>query len=243
MAKNYVVLKCFSALVLSMTQQAYAIGQEDFNDCGASNGDFCQRAGSCSIQGATWYQYATLNTSERFDTQGWPGLCDMVHVSLVQNTCEPIDSQQYITAYLSSTSYAEIPSISGPLACGDINNIASTIEIDVLPGDNANKIYPNKGGKFPVAVLSGAAFDATQVDPATVRFGLGEAIPADPPIITDVDGLHGDDTTLAFWTEETGIFCNDTEVSLTGETYAGDPIQGSDTIDASDCVSGGCHTY
>jgi len=76
-----------------------------------------------------------------------------------------------------------------------------------------------------------------------VRLGLGEAVPADPPIISDVDGLYGDDTTLQFWTEETGILCDDTEVTLVGETYAGDAIQGSDTIDATDCVSGGCHPY
>jgi hypothetical protein len=233
----------FFALSCSVVQPAYAIGQEDSNDCSASSAEFCERAGSCAIQGATWYQYVTIDKVDRFDTQGWPGLCDMVHVSLVQNTCEPLDSQTNVTAYLSGTTYAEIPSISGPLACGDINNIPAAVEIDVLPGDAANKIYPNKGGKFPVAVLSGAEFDATQVDPGTVRFGLGEAAPADPPIISDVDGLHGADTTLTFWTEETGILCNDTEVSLTGDTYAGDAIQGSDTIDASDCVSGGCHQY
>lgn len=237
------LLLIFSVLGLGVAQHAFAIGQEDFNDCGAGAGDFCYRSGSCAIQGATWYQHVTIDTNDRFDTQGWPGLCDMVHVSLVQNTCEPIDSQENIIAYLSSTSFAEIPSISGPLACGDINNVASTIEIDVLPDDDANKIYPNKGGKFPVAILSDATFDATQVDPATVRFGLGEAVPADLPIISDVDGLYGDDSTLSFWTEETGIFCNDTEVRLIGETYAGDAIQGSDAIDASDCESGGCHPY
>ena len=242
MTKNYAVVM-LSVLIFGMAQEASAIGEEESNDCRTSNGYFCERAGSCAIQGATWYQYVTIDTSERFDTQGWTGLCDMVHVSLVQNTCEPIDSQENIIAYLSSTSFAEIPSISGPLACGDVANIASTVEIDVLPGDEANKIYPNKGGKFPVAVLSGPTFDATQVNPSTVRFGLGEAVPADPSIISDVDGLHGDDTTLAFWTEDTGIFCDDTEVSLTGETYAGVAIQGSDTIDASDCISGGCHQY
>jgi probable HAF family extracellular repeat protein len=118
-----------------------------------------------------------------------------------------------------------------------------TVDIDVLPDDQANKIYPNKGGKFPVAVLSGPAFDATQVDPSTVKFGLGEASPANAPIISDVDGLHGDDTTLKFWMEDSGIFCNDTEVTMSGETYAGDSFTGTDTIDATDCVTGGCHPY
>jgi M6 family metalloprotease-like protein len=120
---------------------------------------------------------------------------------------------------------------------------AVSINIDVKPGDSENKIYPNKGGKFPVAVLSSPTFDATQVDSSTVKFGLGEASPGNPPIISNVDGLHGDDTTLQFWTQETGILCNDTEVTMTGETYAGDGFTGTDTIDASDCIIGGCHPY
>jgi len=116
-------------------------------------------------------------------------------------------------------------------------------EIDVLPGDAANKIYPNKGGKFPVAVLSGPAFDATQVDPASIKFGLGEAAPADPPVIADVDGLHGNDSTMNFRTGDSGILCNDTEVTMSGETYAGEGFEGTGSIDASDCIAGGCHAY
>ena len=42
----------------------------------------------------------------------------MVHVSLVQGNCEPLGSQVGVTSYLSSTTTADIPSISGTLACG-----------------------------------------------------------------------------------------------------------------------------
>ena len=107
-----------SIICLSLTQQTYAGGSQDSNDCRTSSGDFCERAGSCAIQGSAWYQYVTIDKSGKFDSQGWPGLCDMVHVSLVQGTCEPIGSQENVTAFLSSTSYAEVPSISGTLACG-----------------------------------------------------------------------------------------------------------------------------
>lgn len=107
-----------SIFLMSLTHHAYAGGSQDSNDCRTSSGDFCERAGSCAIQGSAWYQYVTIDKSGRFDTQGWPGLCDMVHVSLVQGNCEPIGSQENITAFLSSTSYAEVPNISGTLACG-----------------------------------------------------------------------------------------------------------------------------
>ena len=96
---------------------------------------------------------------------------------------------------------------------------------------------------MPVAILSSVEFDATQVDPATLKFGSAEAGVAEAVSIEDVDGLNGDDTRASFRVEESGIFCNDTEVSLTGETYAGDPITGVDSIDATECESGGCHAY
>ena len=59
-----------------------------------------------------------VDKADKFDTQGWPGLCDMVHVSLVQANCEPLGTQEDITAYLSGYTYAVIPLISGALACG-----------------------------------------------------------------------------------------------------------------------------
>ena len=117
------------------------------------------------------------------------------------------------------------------------------VDIDVLPGDAANQVYPNKTGRLPVAILGSAEFDATQVDPASLKLGAGEAAIAEPVTISNVDGLFGDDTVARFNVAETGILCNDTEVTLSGETYAGEPITGTDTIDATQCETGGCHTY
>jgi hypothetical protein len=133
----------------------------------------------------------------------------------------------------SASAYDNIVLANGPLA----------ISIDVLPGDAANKVYPNKTGKLPVAVLSSAEFDATQVDPATMTFGLGEATPLEPLVISNVDGAFGPDATTKFQVAESGIFCDDTEVTLTGETYSGEPFAGTGEIDASDCQTGGCHPY
>lgn len=133
----------------------------------------------------------------------------------------------------SGSAYDNIVLADGPLA----------VSIDVLPGNAANKVYPNKAGKLPVAVLSSAEFDATQVDPATMTFGFGEATPAAPLVISNVDGAFGPDATTRFLVEESGIFCDDTEVTLNGETYAGEAFSGTGSIDASDCQTGGCHPY
>ena len=138
MHKRFVI----GSLVVLLTCQfhyAYAGGKEDFNDCRTSTGDFCERAGSCAIQGAAWYQYATIDKSEKFDTQGWPGLCDMAHVSLVQGNCFPLGAQENVTAILSDTSFAEIPNISGPLACGGESDANVEICNDGIDNDNDGK--------------------------------------------------------------------------------------------------------
>jgi hypothetical protein len=107
----------FLISALFMFTNTWAGGSQDFNDCRTSTGT-CERAGSCAIQGSAWYQYVHADKSGKFDTQGWPGLCDMVHVSLVQGNCDPLGSQENVVSHLSSTTTADIPSISGTLACG-----------------------------------------------------------------------------------------------------------------------------
>ena len=58
----------------------------------------------------------------------------------------------------------------------------------------------------------------------------------------DDDPSNFIDANFAFHTEETGIMCNETEVTLTGETFGGDEFSGTDTIDATDCEELICHT-
>lgn len=117
MAKKIVLFFVLSGSL--MTTPVFAGGTQDSNTCRDDpTASTCVRMGTCTIQGAAWVQTVNIDKSERFDTQGWPGLCDMVHVSLVQGNCEDLGSQEEITAYLSEDTYAYIPSISGTLACG-----------------------------------------------------------------------------------------------------------------------------
>jgi hypothetical protein len=106
---------CLAGLVL--TPPASAVSNEESNGCAGSQDDPCIRTGTCEIQGASWGQTVTIDRADIFDTQGWPGLCDMVHVALVQGSCEPPGAQTNVTASLSANSYATIPQIVGPLAC------------------------------------------------------------------------------------------------------------------------------
>ena len=87
-----------------------------------------------------------------------------------------------------------------------------------------------------MAILTTDSFDATTVDPTTVRFGATgtEAAPVQAAL-EDVD-LDGDtDMILHFNTQDTGIQCGDTSASLTGETFSGQAIEGSDSIRTAGC--------
>ncbi|MGI9309818.1 MAG: reprolysin-like metallopeptidase [Gammaproteobacteria bacterium] len=115
--------------------------------------------------------------------------------------------------------------------------------IDVLPNDEANEVYPNQLGNFPVAIMSSPEFDAMQIDPASLSLGAAEAAPVGPVEFVDADGAFGVDMQAQFSMQHTGILCNDNEVSLRGETYGGVTFSGTDLIDATQCETGGCHAY
>ncbi len=123
---------------------------------------------------------------------------------------------------------------------GDVSPILSdltvepaviTVEIDIKPGSWPNAINPDSKGVIPVAILTTDDFDATTVDPLSVKFGVGEATECHGQgHIEDVDGDGDLDMVLHFKTQDTGIKAGDTEACLTGETVDGQAIEGCDAI-------------
>jgi hypothetical protein len=111
-----------------------------------------------------------------------------------------------------------------------------TVDIDVLPGEVSNPINPNNRGVIPVAILTTASFEATAVDVSTVRFGrTGREAASVRSAVEDVDADGDRDLLLNFNTRDTGIQCGDTSASLTGRTFNGEVIQGSDAIRTVGC--------
>jgi hypothetical protein len=110
------------------------------------------------------------------------------------------------------------------------------VEIDIRPGKEPNRINPSSRQKVSVAVLTTDTFDALQVDPLSVAFGpaaaeefLGRGQAKDIDKDGDVDLL------LRFDTQDAGIICGNTVATLTGETFGGQTITGSDSVRTEPC--------
>jgi hypothetical protein len=88
-----------------------------------------------------------------------------------------------------------------------------------------------------VAILSVNGFDATTVDPSTVRFGAvgREAAPVHFSL-RDTDGDGNVDMVLRFHIQDTGIKCGNTLASLAGQTSSGLLIIGSSPIRTVQCT-------
>jgi hypothetical protein len=111
-----------------------------------------------------------------------------------------------------------------------------TIVLDVKPHSFPNPVNPKSRGVIPAAILTTNSFDATTVDPATVWFGVtGTEINASHWALEDVNEDGRQDLVLQFRTQDTGITCETTLVSVTGKTFSGEAIRGTDSVKVTGC--------
>jgi len=129
---------------------------------------------------------------------------------------------------------------------GEATNPESAIVIDIKPDSADNPVNPRSKGVIPVALLTASTangdpvdFDAWTVDPTTLAFGPGAAgIKHSSGHAEDVDGDGDIDMMLHFPTQETGLACFDTEISLTGATFDGVEFSATDSIRTTGCKDG-----
>jgi hypothetical protein len=109
----------------------------------------------------------------------------------------------------------------------------TTVSIDIKPGSYPNSINPNAGGVIPVAILTTDIFDASTVNPETVVLeGAGARDKGKSGRYGSMEDVDGDgDLDLVVQVEnEIDWAENATEATLTGETYDGIPIEGTDSV-------------
>lgn len=113
----------------------------------------------------------------------------------------------------------------------------SASAIDIKPGSDPNSINcDNEKGVIAVAILTTDDFDATTVDHTTVTFeGASETHvdkkTGEPRLHEeDVDDDGDIDLVFHFRRDETLLACDSTEGVLTGETFDGQSITGSDSV-------------
>jgi len=111
------------------------------------------------------------------------------------------------------------------------------VEIDIKPGGDPNSINcENEKGVITVAILTTDEFDATTVDHTTVRFAGATETHVDKKTgkprrhEEDVDGDGDTDLVFHFRFGDTDLTCVSTEGTLTGATYDGAQIEGSDAV-------------
>lgn len=113
---------------------------------------------------------------------------------------------------------------------------ALTVSIDIKPGSSTNSINPRSRGLIAVAILTTATFNATRVNPSSVRFGPSGATKAHRRVqFKDVDRDGDRDLLLHFRTPASGIKCGDGFAGVTGATSSGEIFGGSDAIRTVGC--------
>ncbi len=108
------------------------------------------------------------------------------------------------------------------------------VEIDIKPGSDPNTINLGSKGVIPVAILSSMTFDATEVNPTTVSLGgAGVAVRGKGKSLAHAEDVNGDglpDLVVQVETESLGFDTEAGDLILTGFTYEGQEIKGTDTI-------------
>ena len=121
------------------------------------------------------------------------------------------------------------------------------VSLDVDPWSAGDEVDPDSDTSVVVAVLGSSQasgddsdFDATQIDPATLQLGIGEAS-GSAPQFGDYDSDTNQDAAFTFDVQASGIACEDTEVELSGGLLTGEHFEGVGAIVTPDCDAATCH--
>lgn len=107
------------------------------------------------------------------------------------------------------------------------------VDIDVKPGSAVNSINVKSHGTTPVALLCSSTFDPVTVDTSTVVMGTDASTSGATAQHCALEDINGDgclDLVCHFATQDLGVVCGVTELSIAGLLTDGTPLTGTDTI-------------
>ena len=147
-------LSLFCGLTLASTADAQVRTRETSNECKTTRNDPCTRSGTCNIQRSTWSQRVVCSRLDRHATMGWAGLCDQIHVGLVQGNCSTSSTGEIVIPLTSRTT-AYVTNLFG-MSCASMLASAQTAQS-----------YNGRGMNVPVLEASEAVSCAVHVPPLT----------------------------------------------------------------------------
>ena len=113
---------------------------------------------------------------------------------------------------------------------------AIQVTIDVKPGDTPTTLEPKREGMVPIAILSSKQFDATKVDPASIRAGAeGTEASIFRSALEDVDNDRDTDMMLLFRVVELRLSCGGKSVTVRGKTVDGQNFEGTEMVTMTGC--------
>lgn len=125
---------------------------------------------------------------------------------------------------------------SGGTGANGVEVVSPTqVAIDIKPGTFPNPINQGANGVIPVAILTTSEFNAADVDPATVVLNGATVAVRGKSLklmahMEDVDGDGDQDLLCQVDTVSWEDLGADGDVILTGKTYAGEAIEGKDSV-------------
>ncbi len=112
---------------------------------------------------------------------------------------------------------------------------STLVSIDIKPGSDPNSINPGSNGNIPVVIFGADTFDVTTVDLTTVMLADAgiKARGKKGDLMSSFEDVDGDgllDLIIHIDTQGLVLGDDDVEAHLTGETFDGFPIFGTDAI-------------
>jgi len=194
--------------------QSFALYDYDFER-------YCSFISGCSVRGETVHGDSISPSSVPLGTGGWLSL---------RSVSFSTDSLDWSCDFC----FVSIDN----LHVGD----GTAVELDFDPWSADNEIRPKSDYLVTVQISTTSIadgdtvdFDATAVDPASLRLGPSRAEIAAAPLSGDQDGDGDIDVIFGFQMQETGNACTDGSIEIDGSTADGIAFSGRDSVQPIEC--------